>query len=133
MSSATREASFGPGEIQGFTLPTTDLGQLDVALDLRAGRLRLASFQQKGGDVSAKISASATLRPRLASSPLDVCFELRPAADFLNKHTRIKTAMHLAQVKFKKDRDGYLHVPLGGTLAMPRQRGGLCRKQRGKR
>ncbi len=127
-SLTVRGASLGPGKVQGFTVPAIGLGQLDVAFDLNAGRLRLASFQQKGGDVTLATTASATLRPQLESSSLDVCVEVKPNAEFLDKNPKLKTAMELAKVKFKKDKEGALHVPVGGTFSKPRTRRGLCRK-----
>jgi type II secretion system protein N len=127
-SLTVREAMAGPGEIKGFTLPSVSLGQLDVAFDLRSGRLRLASFQQKGGDLSAKATASVALRPKMKESSLDACLEVRPTDDFLAKNPKIKDAMVFATAALRKDDDGYLHVPIGGTFASPRQRGGLCRR-----
>ena len=123
-----RDAAMGPGAVQGFSFPTLGLGQLDLALDLRAGRLRLASFQQKGGDLNARANASTALNRSFGNSSLDACFEIKATDDFLSKNPKFKTVMELAQVKLKKDGEGYLHVPLSGTFKRPRQRGGLCKK-----
>jgi len=125
------DASFGPAEIKGFSVPGMQLGQLDLALDLRAGRLRLASFQQKGGDLQLHAQASSVLRPQASSSSIDACFEVKPNDAFLAKNPNVKTAFELATVQFKKDSDGFLHLPMGGTLNRPRPRGGLCPKSRG--
>ena len=121
-------ASLGPGQIQGFTLPHTSLGQLDFALDIKAGRMRLVSFKQQGGDIRVKASLTSSLRPSFPASSLDACLELKPTEGFLNTNPKFKTVMELAQVKFRKDNEGFLHVSLGGSFAKPRQRRGLCSK-----
>ena len=123
------DAQLGPGSLEGFTVPSTLLGQLDLAFDMKQGRLRLASFQQKGGDITLKPpTMSVGLRPKFKDSSLDACFEIRPADAYLTKNPMMKTVIDLAQVKFRKDEGGYIHVPLSGTFASPRQRGGLCKK-----
>ena len=121
-------ASLGPGELKGFTLPATSLGQLDFAFDVKGGRLRLASFKQQGGDIRIKATLNSSLRPAFSASSLDACLELKPTEGFLNANPKFKTVMELAQVKFRKDDEGFLHVSLGGSFARPRERRGLCTK-----
>ena len=93
----------------------------------QAGNGMSSKFTQVGGQLSARAQGTSNLRPQLMTSSIDTCFEFRADAAFLEKNPKIKTALQLAEVRLKKDSDGYLHVPLVGTLQSPRLRGGLCR------
>ncbi|MBI3178949.1 MAG: type II secretion system protein GspN, partial [Deltaproteobacteria bacterium] len=73
-SLTVRDASVGPATVQGFTIPAAlSLGQLDMALDMKQGRLRVASFQQKGGQLTVHLSTALTLLPEVKSSNLESC------------------------------------------------------------
>ncbi len=131
-------ASIGPGTIEvalmpgsptktPFSLPGAELGDITLELKLEGERLTIASFKQKGGDLQLKLSGSMTLRPQVQASSLDLCFEMRAVPAFLEKNPKIKTALQLAEMQLRKDTQGFLNVPLGGTVQRPRLRRGLCR------
>jgi len=124
-----KQASFGPAQLKGISIPRVNLGQLDLAVDLRGGRARVLSFTQKGGDVVLKADASSTLRPRMGNSVLDLCFQLKANEDFLDKNPKMKSAVELAQVQFRKDGEGFLHVPLKGTMSSIRPSRSLCKRK----
>ena len=123
-------AGFGPGKVSGFTVPEAlDFGQLDLTLDMRRGRLRVASFQQKGGQIALDASASSNLRAALKTSTLDACVKFKVTDEaYLAKNPNIRSALELAAAQLKKDAEGYLHLKWNGTMGDPRrQPGGLCR------
>lgn len=123
-----RSGSFGAGQIAGFSVPQLALGQIDLALELRRGRLRISSFQQKEGQLGLDLSGSSTLRGKLDSSTLDFCAKFKVTDEaVLKKNPKLKTALDLAQVMLKKDGDDYLNLPLYGTLSRPKKRSGLCK------
>ncbi|MEK7705909.1 MAG: type II secretion system protein GspN, partial [Myxococcota bacterium] len=126
------EARFGPGSVSGFSVPGLGLGKLDFVFELRDGRLRLASFAQQGGDLALKLTASTTLRPELTRAALDACAQVKANDALLNAQPTLRAALQLAEVRLRKDPQGFLHVPLSGTLAAPRLRGGLCRPTTGR-
>ncbi len=125
-----REAGFGPGAVAGFTIPAAiGFGQIDLALDMRRGRLRLASFQQKGGNVGLKASGTVTLRRNLKASNLDTCLQFKfTDKEYLIKYPKVNTMLQFAQVQLRKDGEGFLHWKFGGTIGNPRRQSGLCRK-----
>lgn len=125
-----RDAGFGPGAIAGFTIPAEiSFGQIDLALDMRRGRLRLASFQQKGGNVGLKASGAITLRRNFKASNLDTCLQFKfTDQEYLTKYPKVNTALQFAQVQLRKDGEGFLHLKFGGTVGSPRRQSGLCRK-----
>lgn len=124
---AIRDARLGPGAVSGFTVPGIDLGTLSTTFELRDGRLRLASFEQQGGDMQLRLTATMTLRPELTRSSLDACVELKSSEAFLSQQPNLRAALQLAEARLRKDAQGFLHMPLSGTIADPRLRGGLCR------
>lgn len=132
---------FGPGEpIKGFTLPNQiSFGQLDVALSLQNGRVRLAHFSQAPQprpDVEIRsFTGSVNLRPNLRSSTYDTCIELKLDDGFLERNKKFKAVIDLATIPppvgpgLKKGPDGFLHASISGSFASkPKAKGTLCRR-----
>ncbi len=130
--------SFGPGTLRlpmpgmsekmDFTLPTAiELGTLTLDAPIEQGKLTIKSFNQTGGDLAIKLSGNLSLRPQLSASGIDVCLMVKPEQAFLTKNPKIRDALALAEVQLKKDGQGFLNVPLAGTIGRPRLKGGLCR------
>jgi type II secretion system protein N len=117
----------GPGGIQGISIPGVDLGQVELELALDDGRLRVASFKQDGGALQAKVSGSSLVRADIGASTLDACIEFKADPAFLDKNPKMKTVLQLAEVQLRKSPQGFLNVPLAGTLSQPRLKNGLCR------
>jgi type II secretion system protein N len=124
-----RGLTLGPGSVKGFTIPAPiSFGQLDMALDMRRGRARMASFKQTGGQVALDVSGGTTLRRTIRASSLDTCVKLKfTDEEYLRQHPKINTALQLAQVQLKKDGQGFLNLKHTGTLANPKRQRGLCR------
>ena len=121
--------ALGPGSVKGFTIPAPiSFGQLDMALDMRRGRARMASFQQKGGQVAVDVSGSTSLRRTVRASSLDTCVKLKfTDEEYLREHPKINIALQLAQVQLKKDSEGFLNLKHTGTISNPKRQRGLCR------
>ena len=121
-------AKVGPGNVVGFSLPNVEVGQIDMALELKDAKLRFTSFKQKGGNVSLQASGHVLLKTPLEQSGAETCFAFRADPNFLNNNPKIRVALQLAEVQLKKDNEGYLHVPLTGSVSAPQLRGGMCRQ-----
>ena len=121
-------AGVGPGEVVGFSLPNLGLGNVELALSMKSGTLKVDSFEQTGGDIQADIEGDFSVRSRVASTSMNACVKLKGDPDYRDKQPKLKTALELATVKLKKDGDDFLHIPLAGTVGRPRMRGGLCRQ-----
>lgn len=119
-------ASVGPGTVQGFTLPATELGTLEPELVIDGGRLRVASFKQEGGQIQVKVTGGVQLRPQVEQSQLDLCVMLKGDPTYLRKNPNMESALQLAEARFRKDPQGFLNIPLGGTVSEPVPRNGLC-------
>jgi type II secretion system protein N len=122
-------ASFGPGSVSGFTVPSLGLGTLAATLELKEGKLKVAKWEQQGGQVSVTLAGDLGMRPTLAQSTMDLCVQLKVVdQQFLEKNDKVKTALQFAEVRFQKDPRGFLNLPLRGTIAHPQAGRGLCRK-----
>ncbi len=121
-----RSVGFGPGDIpvpvpgmSGLKLDKPlELGQLDIALDMRNGRLRLASFSQSGNaDIELpEMRAAVTLASRMKSSSYDTCVQVKLSDEGKKKHSKIAGLLDIAGAMVKKDDDGYLHIPVTGNF-----------------
>ena len=120
-------AYIGPGAVAGFTVPRVEIGDVDVGVVMKAGRVEIGRFEQRGGDVVARLSGSTALRGGMRISTVDACVAFKPEPAFLGKNPKVRTALDLAAVSLRKGSDGFFNVPLAGTLAGLRVRGGLCR------
>ena len=126
----------GPGEISGgalgkLTLPAVGFGNLDLAVKLGEGKLTIAKFDQKGGDLLTEVTGDVSLRTRFASSSVSGCVKVKGDPAYLAKNPNLKSALELATVRLKKDSADFLNIPLAGTMGSIRMRGGLCRDGKG--
>ena len=131
-SIAVEHASFGPAEIKSVAVPRIDLGKMRLELKLEGGKVRIVSFKQAGGDLQTRLHATASLRTTLSSSFVDLCLEVKPEKDFLEKNGKIKAALDLASIQFRKDAEGFLHLPFKGTLGRMKPGRRLCGKASGR-
>jgi type II secretion system protein N len=122
--------SIGPGTVQGLTLPLIELGTLTPELVIDGGRARVASFKQEGGQVQLKVSGQATLREKLEQSVLDLCVQVRPDPAFIKRNPTLEPLTQLAEVRFRRDAQGFLNISVGGTVGAPMTRPGLCHGNR---
>ena len=123
------KVSLGPGSVAGITIPAISLGDIELELVADKGVVEIKSYKQSGGDFQTKISGGVELRSRMVvSSFKDLCIEFRGDPTFLSKNGKLKSAIELATIQFKKDAKNFLHVPLSGTVGRVRLRKGLCSK-----
>ncbi len=123
-----RGGSVGPGVIMGFTVPQVTFGSLKAAFDLKDGKAKVTKFENSGGNLTLGFSGEMALRPKLDSSTLDLCAQLKAEPDWLAKNDKMRSAMQLAEIQFQKDPSGTINIPLRGTLQKPQAGKGLCRK-----
>ncbi len=116
----------GPGSVSGFTLPGVDLGELNLGAEIRDAKFKMTQFKQKGGSVSFFGHAASQLKNPMMTSSLDACVRFRADPKFLQSNPKVRDALTLAEVRLKKDAEGYLHLPLGGMLGAPQLIGGMC-------
>ena len=81
------------------------------------GEAKLVKCEAKGKDVTLTATATSTLRPQLAFSPVKGQLKVKLSDAFLEKNPALKAGLSLAG-SFKKP-DGTLEFPLNGTLARP--------------
>ena len=122
----------GPGELSGgalgkLTLPAVGFGDLDIGIELGEGNLKVSRFDQKGGDLMAKITGDVSMRSRFSSSSVSGCVKVKGDPAYLAKNPTLKSALELATVRLKKDSADFLNIPLAGTVGSMRMRGGLCK------
>jgi type II secretion system protein N len=85
------------GNVSGFPLPRTSLGDVDASVTIDKGLARLDKAQARGGDLEADADGTVRLRPLLSRSPADLHVRFRPADRWLNENGLIKSALGLLQ------------------------------------
>ena len=66
------------------------------------------------------------MKPQVDASTIDLCLELKADERFLEREPKMRSVIQLAELRLRKSPQGYLHVPLTGTLGSLRLRAGLC-------
>ena len=117
----------GPGAAAGVVLPQVDIGEASGRVELKDGRLSLSDFRQEGGNLRLKSSLAMQLKQPWALSQLNACLMLRAEPAFLADNPKIRSALQLAEMQLKRDGEGFLHLPLAGSIGAPKVAGGLCR------
>lgn len=118
--------SVGPMPVEGVSLPQIGLGQINLTMEIREGQAKIASFRQQGGNINLEARGKLVLSEPLEASVLDVCGRVKVEPAFLTANPKLAAAMHLAEVQLKRDTNGFLNVPLAGTMRAPQLRPGLC-------
>jgi type II secretion system protein N len=85
------------GNVAGFPLPRTSLGDVDASVTIDKGQARLDRAQVRGGDLEAEADGNVRLRPLLSLSQADLHVRFRPGDRWLNDNGLIKTALGLVQ------------------------------------
>ena len=124
---ALAKLQIGPGSIAGIGLPQVQMGDLDMQIELKEGRFKLGNFKQSGGNLTLQGRAAVQLKEPLVHSMLELCWMLRIDAAFLAANPKLRSAIQLAEMQLKRDGEGFLHIPVGGTVGGPRLGGGMCR------
>src|SRR6266852_3489364 len=90
LSLTGRQLGVAGGNVAGFPLPRTSLGDVDAAVTIDKG-------QARGGDLEAEADGNVRLRPLLSLSQADLHVRFRPGDRWLNENGLIKTALGLVQ------------------------------------
>jgi type II secretion system protein N len=97
LSLTGRQAGVTGGNLRGFPVPRTSLGDVDVAVTIDKGLARIDKAQARGGDLDAEADGSIRLRPLLSLSQADLHVRFRPGDRWLNENGMIKGALGLVQ------------------------------------
>ncbi|MEC8049301.1 MAG: type II secretion system protein GspN, partial [Myxococcota bacterium] len=106
----------GAAKIFSIALPAISLGNVNLKVSNKQGKMELTEFQQGGGNFSVQAKGSVRLKQRFYSSTLDLCFKLKGDETFLKENPKLKTSMDLGTAVLHKDSDGFLHAPVKGPI-----------------
>ena len=122
-----RGGSLGPGDLSGFGLPQVTLGDLNATLRFDKGRYEITEFDLSGGDLEAKLSLQGALGKIPSRTSIKMCAQLKATDAFLAREPKMKSVLQLAEVRLKKDSNGFLSIPVDGSFAKPQPRlGRVC-------
>jgi type II secretion system protein N len=119
------DLAIGQGSLKlmaGFTFELDNgvtLGNLVLKAPVDKGQGTLTLGLEGATDVDAEAAGTITLRGKLPQSRLDVDGYFKPTAPFLDKNTKIKSAMELGEqlvLGKAKDSDGRYHFLAKGAL-----------------
>ena len=97
ISFSVKGAALTTGNVQGFTLPRTGLGDLDGSVSVDKGTAKVDKCTARGGDVDADVDGNVRLRPLLSLSQADLHLRFRLGDKWLNENALIKGALGLIQ------------------------------------
>jgi len=92
-----RQAAVTSGNVSGFPVPRTTIGDLDAAVTIDKGVARVDRAQARGGDLDLDADGTVRLRALLALSQADLHVRFRPTDRWLNDNAVIKSALGLVQ------------------------------------
>lgn len=110
---AVKGLAIANATVQGFTVPRTVLGDLDLSLALDKGTAKVQRGQTRGGDIDIDLEGTIRLRPLLSLSQADLKLRLRPSEKWLSANPAIRGLLGILQ----KQPDGSYQVPLSGPLS----------------
>lgn len=124
-----RGGSFGPAPIMGFSVPQVLIGNLKAVLDLKDGKAKVTTFENNGGNLALNLGGDFTLKQQFDASTLDLCAHIKVTdAEWLARNDKIKSVLQLAEIRFQKDGQGALNIPVRGSIQKFDSTKGLCRK-----
>ena len=89
----------GPANISGFSLPSIDLGEVNIAAEMHDAKFKMTQLKQKGGSVSFFGRAASQVKTPMQSSTLDACVWFRADPKFLESNPKVRDALTLAEVR----------------------------------
>jgi type II secretion system protein N len=122
LSLSGRQLGVAGGNVRGFPVPRTSVGDLDVAITIDKGIARLDRAQARGGDLDADADGTIRLRPLLPLSQADLHVRFRPVERWLNENGMIKGALSL--VAQARQPDGSYVFSFTGPLSRLNSRPG---------
>ena len=97
LSLTGRQLGVTGGNVRGFPVPRTSLGDVEVSVTIDKGLARVDKAQARGGDLDAEADGSVRLRPLLSLSQADLHVRFRPGERWLNENGMIRGALSLVQ------------------------------------
>jgi len=122
LSLVGRQLGATGGDVRGFPLPRTSLGDVEVGVTIDKGLARVDKAQARGGDLDADADGSVRLRPLLSLSQADLHVRFRPGDRWLNENGMIKGALSLVQTA--RQPDGNYVFSFSGPLSRLNSRPG---------
>jgi len=115
---ALKMTNLGMGATKVFSvsLPTISLGNVNLKVSNKQGKMELTEFTQGGGNFSVQAAGNVRLKSNFYSSTLDLCFKLRGDEAFLKENPKLKASMDLGTAMLHKDGEGFLHAPVKGPI-----------------
>ena len=115
-SLTTANLGMGATKVFSVSLPTISLGNVNLKVSNKQGKMELTEFAQVGGNFSVQAIGNVRLKQNFYSSTLDLCFKLRGDDAFLKENPKLKASMDLGTAMLHKDGEGYLHAPVKGPI-----------------
>ena len=103
LSLTGRQLGVAGGNLRGFPLPRTLLGDVDAQVTIDKGLARIDRAQARGGDLEADADGNVRLRPLVSLSQADLHVRFRPGDRWLNDNGLIKSALGLVQTAHQPD------------------------------
>jgi type II secretion system protein N len=122
ISFSVKGAALTTGNVQGFTLPRTGLGDLDGAVLVEKGTAKVEKCAARGGDVDADVDGNVHLRPLLSLSQADLHVRFKMGDKWLNENGMIKGALGL--ISNARQGDGSYVFTFAGPLSRMNPRPG---------
>jgi type II secretion system protein N len=91
------------GNVRGFPVPRTSLGDVDIGITIDKGIAKVDRAQARGGDLDADVDGTIRLRPLLSLSQADLHVRFRPLERWLNDNGMIKGALSLVNQAHQPD------------------------------
>ncbi|MFL5311796.1 MAG: type II secretion system protein GspN [Myxococcales bacterium] len=115
LSLTGRQLGVTSGNVRGFPVPRTSLGDVDVSVTVDKGVARVDRAQARGGDLDAEVDGTVRLRALLSLSQADLHVRFRPGDRWLNENGLIKSALGLVQNA--RQQDGAYVFSFSGPLS----------------
>ncbi len=107
-------AGVGPGELKGFTIPSLELGDGSLDIEVDGGRINFGKVNFAGGDVGLGVDGSITIANQFKRSALDLSATIRPT-----REAERKLSIPFSMLAQYKKPDGTVAFRVTGTPASP--------------
>lgn len=97
LSLSGRQLGVTAGNVRGFPVPRTSLGDVDAAVTIDKGVARVDKAQARGGDLDGEVDGTVRLRALFSLSQADLHVRFRPGDRWLNENGLVKSALGLVQ------------------------------------
>jgi|GEM_PF-4723704 len=108
--------------VMGMTVPAIDLGQLLLEAEIQEGQIHIRKYEQAGTDAESRLSGTIRLAADPAMSQLNLTFQIKPLDNWFQKNPNLRTLMEFPLIQQRRSADGFLSLPLSGTISYPQIR-----------